>query len=238
VFAGGGYGATGWKNNAGGYTIVALGNWSDTQQGTRATIGTTAQAAAAPAVTRVDVRQGMMLTSGAGTLPTGGDPGPGSLNLFGTLQFNGVPIAGNVPATATNDNAATGNVGQLIESDLLVANQVALVSGAAKTVTSIALTAGDWDVWGTVATNPAGTTTQAAIIASISQTTNVHPVGAGKGGLAQLFAAFQAGLSVIMPTGTTRISLAAPATVFLVVTSNFATSTNNAYGYIGARRRR
>jgi hypothetical protein len=238
VFAGGGYGATGWKNNAAVTRLSHSGIWSDTQQGTRATIGTTAQAAAAPAVTRVDVRQGMMLTSGAGTLPTGGDPGPGSLNLFGTLQFNGVPIAGNVPATATNDNAATGNVGQLIESDLLVANQVALVSGAAKTVTSIALTAGDWDVWGTVATNPAGTTTQAAIIASISQTTNVHPVGAGKGGLAQLFAAFQAGLSVIMPTGTTRISLAAPATVFLVVTSNFATSTNNAYGYIGARRRR
>jgi hypothetical protein len=160
------------------------------------------------------------------------------VNAHGALYIDGVSLAGNLPATATNDNATAGHVGELIESEVLVASAVALTTGTAANVTSISLTAGDWDVWGNVATNPNGATTQTAIEAAISTTSATLPTRPGKGAFTQLFVTFQAGISIIVPTGTTRLSLASTTTVYLVALSNFGVSTNAAYGYIGARRRR
>jgi hypothetical protein len=234
TYSGGGYGATGWKNNAGGYGLVALGNWSDTQQGTRATIGTTAQATAAPATTRVDVRQGVMLTSGAGTLPTGGDPGPGSLNLFGTIQFNGVPLAGNVPATATNNDAAPGTVGEQIR---VTATGVTLVNNTAKTIVTLPLTAGDWDVWGKVLFKPAGTTTMSSLVAATHTTTDNLPPEIDES-INSLTASFTTGVNQAFLAGHKRYKVAVATNVFLVCVAVFGVSTMTADAVIVARRRR
>ncbi len=49
--------------------------------------------------------------------------------------------------TTTNDNAANGDVGEYVEASVTSGSGgISLTTGNAKTVTSISLTAGDWDV--------------------------------------------------------------------------------------------
>ena len=63
--------------------------------------------------------------------------------------------------TTTNDNAAAGSVGQFISSVKTSGSAVTFSSGAVTDLTSIALTAGDWDVWGNL--YAAGTTITAFV---------------------------------------------------------------------------
>ena len=60
--------------------------------------------------------------------------------------FGQVPTvtAGQIVGTATNDNASAGNVGQYVES--VVSNTNFPASGTIGDLTSISLTAGDWDI--------------------------------------------------------------------------------------------
>lgn len=58
-----------------------------------------------------------------------------------------VSTAGHLPGTTTGDNAAPGQVGEVISS-VVPLTTVALPTAAAVTVTSISLTPGDWDVYG------------------------------------------------------------------------------------------
>ncbi len=137
--------------------------------------------------------------------------------------------------TATNDSAAAGSVGEYIESVVTNASPTSgFSSGAAKNVTSISLTAGDWDVEGTVLTVPIGGTTTTSISAGISTTTNTLPASELRNqndGNSQA-----AGFQVSLPLPRIRVSLAAPATVYLVGRFSFAVSTMSAAGFINARR--
>jgi predicted nucleic acid-binding protein len=65
---------------------------------------------------------------------------------------------GQAPATQTNDSAAAGKVGEFITSNIVVGSAVALTTGTAANVTSVSLTAGDWDVCGEVDLSTAATT--------------------------------------------------------------------------------
>jgi len=76
--------------------------------------------------------------------------------------------------TTTNDSATAGNVGEYVESVIVTGSSTALTTATAKTVTSISLTAGDWDVDTVVHFNPAGTTTITALIGGLSLT-DEHP---------------------------------------------------------------
>lgn len=138
--------------------------------------------------------------------------------------------------TATNDNAATGDVGEIIESNVAVGSAVALSTGAAKTITSISLTAGDWDVWGTVSFNPAGTTTITAVAGGINTTTDTLPTSPASGAFARIQATLTTGGGQDLAVGTRRMSLNATTTVYLVGFSSFGTSTMGGYGYLAARR--
>src|SRR5260370_42126107 len=80
---GGGYGTTGWKQSSGGWGVAAVGDWTDTQQGSGFVITTTTVATAAPSTNRAKVRQGLMLLAAGNALPTGGDPGQGPIDLPG-----------------------------------------------------------------------------------------------------------------------------------------------------------
>ena len=147
-------------------------------------------------------------------------------------------FGGQLLGSGTNDNANAGNVGEFVSSTVLVGSAVALTTGVTANITSISLTAGDWDVWGNVLTNPAATTTTSNIVGSISTTSATLPTAPNGGAYAQLNTSIAANLPQALPTGTTRLSLSATTTVFLVTQVAFATSTMGAYGFIGARRRR
>lgn len=159
----------------------------------------------------------------------------------GTLLMTGVAIStvpsiafsstSGVIGTTTNDNAAAGSVGEYIES---VVTTQAITSNAVTNVTSISLTAGDWDVFGNVFTNPAISTTQAAIQVGINTTSVTFPSGQYATIVTPMSAGFNAGLSA----PTRRLSLSGTTTVYLVAVSSYAISTLTINGTIGARRRR
>jgi hypothetical protein len=160
-------------------------------------------------------------------------------NAFASDGFT-VTGAGRVSSTGFADasNAASGIVGEFIETNIPVGSAVSLTSGAAKTVGSISLTAGDWDVWATVGCNPAGTTTMSRLIGGINTTTDTLPTTPGAGAYQDLQLSFTTGAAQAFSLGSRRISVSSTTTVYLVAFSTFGVSTNAAFGYIAARRRR
>lgn len=137
--------------------------------------------------------------------------------------------------TATNDNAAAGNIGELIEATLTSGSATALVNATPKTVISIALTAGDWDVSATAYFSPAAATSITLRKANISMVNNTEDTTPGRYVQATHPAQVPNGGNS-MTVGPTRISLAAPATVYLVVNQAFTVDTLAAFGNIRARR--
>ena len=145
----------------------------------------------------------------------------------------GIPVQG----TNTNDNAASGYVGEYVSSSVALASAVSLTNGVAANVTSISLTAGDWDVHGCVAFQPNASTTSTAAIAAISTTSAALPTLPNGGGTSSRNSSTAlTGDFSVMNIGNVRISINATTTVYLVAFSTFAVNANSAYGFIGARR--
>lgn len=160
------------------------------------------------------------------------ETGQGPL-VFGTTPTLTTP---NIVGTATNDNAAAGSVGEHIQSNIPVGSAVALTTTTAANLTSIPLTAGDWDVWLNAAINPAATTSITALLASISQTSATRDTATGGAASDQRCAAVVPASPMNILVGPLRISLASTTTIYGVVQSNFTVSTNAAYGILRARR--
>lgn len=137
--------------------------------------------------------------------------------------------------TATNDSAAAGYIGEAITASA-AAGTVSLTTATTANITSISLTAGDWDVTGGVVFTTAATTSVTQAIAGVSTTTAT--LGADGTYSRNTIAAFVPGavewIDQVAPT--VRISVAATTTVYLVAQSTFTVSTQTAGGYITARR--
>jgi hypothetical protein len=153
-----------------------------------------------------------------------------------------VTSAGQLLGTNTNDSAIAGNVGELLQSKVLVASATALTTNTAKDVTTITLTAGDWDVWGWVGIT--GTTAVIDILtASLSTTLNTLS-GADTGGNTQIVqssAIIDPNIvDVIVATPMLPVTVAngATTTYHLVTRARFGSGTASAYGWLQARRRR
>lgn len=145
----------------------------------------------------------------------------------------GVAIVG----TTTNDNAATGQYGEYVESVIAAGAAVALATGVPSNVTSITLGAGDWDVTGTMAFLFGATTSYTNLIGALSTLTGALDAFVG--------GSFDYETPATVPTAgndqfwtlpTRRISAAASITIFFVAQATFTVSTLKAYGRIRARR--
>jgi hypothetical protein len=143
----------------------------------------------------------------------------------------------NLVGTTTNDNAAAGSIGEYVESNIASGSATALTSATAKTVTSISLTAGDWDVAASIAFTGAGGVSITFVEGSISLVTNTVDQTVGRN--------MQINQNANVPgnapshqfaVGPVRLSLSATTTVYLVANSNFTVGTFNAYGLLRARR--
>lgn len=67
----------------------------------------------------------------------------GTFTLTGTCAMT----SGQFPGTATNDNATAGNIGQEVTANVLTSSGVVMgTSGTNYQITTISLTAGDWDI--------------------------------------------------------------------------------------------
>lgn len=147
-------------------------------------------------------------------------------------------LTGQMPATATNDDATSGHVGEFISSEILVAGRLTLVSATPKDITSISLTAGDWDVWGTVSTLPTGgSLSQTFMAAWISATSATMPTIPNGGAYQDSRLNITGGLPTSLTAGKRRLSLASTTTVYITAQVAWTSGTSmEAYGGIYARR--
>jgi hypothetical protein len=153
-----------------------------------------------------------------------------------TLRLLGQGTGGILlTGTGTNDNAPSGYVGEFISSNIAFASGVSLTTTTAANVTSISLTAGDWDVWGNVFFTITGTCT---IIAGWINNASVT------GPDASLTTQVQAAVSIGSGTNNgytvpgRRFSLASTTTIYLGAIATFSTGAVTVCGSIQARRRR
>lgn len=150
-------------------------------------------------------------------------------NIILTLKgkgTGGIALLGS----STNDSASAGYVGEYISSQVVYASAVSLTTATQKNVTSISLTAGDWDVSGQVGfvasvafqAVSAGINTTSATLPDFSLYSNTN----------------SASTTYSAAIVTQRISLSSTTTVYLVAEASFTTGTCTACGFIGARRLR
>lgn len=186
---------------------------------------------------------GVLVTSGTGVPSISS-----TLPAFTTSSITFSPTTGGIVGTTTNDNAAAGKVGEYISSVVLSGSAVSLVTGTAKTITSISLTAGDWDVWGELWLTGGGTTQITIIQAGINTVNNTQPTVPADGTSFTIDAsgATTTAVGVIwtiggtaapnQPVNTCRISVSGTTTVYLIATVSFSVSTCSGFGKICARR--
>ena len=138
------------------------------------------------------------------------------------------PTTGGIVGTTTNDDTDAGNVGEFVTSAVTT---VAITTATDTDVTSISLTAGDWDVWGSILTEPAATTTQSIVSAGINTTSATMPAM-----YATSANAYTASLAKSQIAPQIRLSLGSTTTVYLVANVTYATSTLTIAGTLSARR--
>ncbi|WP_284459629.1 hypothetical protein [Cupriavidus campinensis] len=131
--------------------------------------------------------------------------------------------------TTTNNNANAGAWGEVITA---TGTNVSLTTGTPANITSVSLTAGDWEVHGNIQFNPAGTTTIQQVVAGFSTTSVTFQPNINL----NMNVAFTTGAIVGGLIPSQRFSLASTTTVYLVGQSSFGVSTMTATGTIRARR--
>lgn len=142
---------------------------------------------------------------------------------------------GQYLATATNDSAMAGNIGEFASG---TASGVSMSSSTNTDITSVSLTAGDWDCWGTV-TFTTGAATAATTFASwLSTTSATDPNGLNSGARIQYNYTFPTVIASTFSIGKIRISLSGTTTLYLTGIWLGSGTTPNGSGFIGARRRR
>ena len=153
---------------------------------------------------------------------------------FGSVAFS--PTTKGVVGTATNDNAAAGYVGEFISSTITSASATAFPgsTGTAQNLTSISLTAGDWDVWGQVGGEITGGFLT-ALDGGISTTSATLPALELRTQMP--FPAATLTLS-ISPVPYQRLSLSGTTTVYMIIREYFSAGTATMFGGIYARRAR
>lgn len=152
-------------------------------------------------------------------------------NVILNLQGQGTGGAA-VQGTSTNDNATAGFVGEFISSNIPSASGISISNATAKDLTSISLTAGDWDVFCNVTFQAAAGTPITAAYSWSSIASAVLPDGSLIGGFDST--AGSTGRNVVAPYQ--RFSLPSTTTVHVSAYCVFGSSTVTIYGGIYARR--
>lgn len=168
--------------------------------------------------------------------------------LTGAEQIRGVQSAANVKITATqvktfaqigtttNDSASAGAVGEYVSSIIASGSAISLSTGASSNLTSISLTAGDWDVETVLHFTFGAATSYTRLIGSLSTTTASIDATADRYVERATAANIPGALSVSLSTIRAQFSLAGTTTVFSVANATFTVSTTTVWGALRARR--
>ena len=139
----------------------------------------------------------------------------------------------------TNDSAVAGQIGEYVSQAITIGSQVLMTTATVANVASISLTAGDWDLSGNVAFTLGGGVPAIVMEVAITTTSATMP-GIPNGGAITYtnLPSLSGAETEILPIATSRLSLAATTTVYLVATGVYTSGTVHCYGFIGARRAR
>jgi hypothetical protein len=174
-------------------------------------------------------------TSGSVTLSSPAVSGTTTLTLpatTGTVLTNASQLVGT--GTTTNDSAAVGYVGEYVVSTVLSASAINLTA-TTTTITSISLTAGDWDVTGILSLGSSAVLTWSVVAAGFNATTaNASVVNQGITILPAASVVYNYYESTQMPV--VRFSLSATTIIYFAAVGVFSGGTANVFGQIRARR--
>ncbi len=145
------------------------------------------------------------------------------------------PTTNGVVGTPTNDNASAGYVGEMISSVIPFASSTAITRNTAQNVTSISLTAGDWDVWGNVNLTNGGTAVT-QWLGWTSATSATLPDSSLYNNVSVITATLATSTGVSTPYA--RYSLTATTTIYLSCYLVNSSGDGSASGGIFARRAR
>jgi len=175
-------------------------------------------------------------TSGTVTVTVPAVAGTNTLTLpasTGNILASSSQLIGN--GTTTNDSASTGQVGEVVLSTASLVNYPA--TGTWGDLTSISLTAGDWDIAAiTQQTTPGTMTGETRLGISVTSGNSATGLTIGYNRATFPFATAAYDTSGTVPMY--RLSLASTTTVYLKYYAEYSTGTPKASGTIIARRRR
>lgn len=141
---------------------------------------------------------------------------------------------GSVLVTATFPRTISGAIGEWVANSIVQASALTLGTNTAKTITSITLSPGDWDI--SLIANLDGALTGTAFAAAIGQTTDSMSgtiVGDTRADTPTVSTAGD-DLSLVVPPA--RFSITATTPFYYVALAVFTAGTAKAYGRISARR--
>jgi hypothetical protein len=173
-------------------------------------------------------------STGAVTLSLPQSIATSSALTFGSVAFSSTS---GIIGTTTNDSAAAGSVGEYITSNVAAASATSLVTNTPKNITSISLTAGDWNVHGNITFLMATTTAINDLVSWTSTTSATLPDASKLNAVAYNSAAtWAAGAATGVEAPFLRVSVSGTTTVYLSAQATFGVSTLTACGTIHARR--
>lgn len=162
--------------------------------------------------------------------------GSGAWAHTGTFSASGTitPSTTNgIVGTTLADNANAGSVGEVLTN---TGTNVSLTTSTPANITSVTLTAGDWDVYGSVVFNGTSSTSTSQVTGGLSTVSATLPAQPyyyrhqyGVGGF----------VSATLPSGAVpmqRINVSTSTVVYLVASAVFTASTETATAVIIARR--
>ncbi len=163
--------------------------------------------------------------SGVLTTSTSGVPSIDTTNFH--VLTTGVQVKGN----GTNTAPPAGFIGEQFTAN---ASAVSLTNNTAKTITSIALTAGIWDIDAMIFFSGTGIASQ--VQAGISTTNNTMPAGNAGINWGQFNANASQSIVMTVAATKTRALLSGTTTYYIVGNASFSTGTMAANGIITATR--
>jgi len=178
-------------------------------------------------------------TSGTVTLSAPAVSGTTTLTLpatTGTVLTNASQLVGT--GTATNDSAAAGYVGEYVASTIAYGSAVTTgVAGTNTSITSISLTAGDWDVSGVFTFEGTGAiSTLNFVMAGSASSLSISSSSQGVAIVSPLNSGIWTQASNGFAIPTLRWSISSTTTVYLVARIGATGGGTIGWGQIRARR--
>lgn len=253
VFARGGVGLTGAAAGANGITCTVCLNttWSnvistlwtgqgivfnDSTDNTITSVQSTANTGAG--ILEVGTANRNLFSGGILATNTGGNYTLlGVASRLDNFTFSGTQ---GTTGTPTNNNTCAGCIGEVISSTVVSGSAVALTTATTANMTSISLTAGDWDVTCDIHYNFGATTSITRLASSISQTSITLDQTAGQVVYYEVPAQVpSASIPITLKAGTpSQKLLAATTTIYCTSYAEFTISTAAVWGQLRARRMR